>query len=208
MIDFYLNNKIISGDDFLPVQRNTDILMGVSVEVMTRAAEGDPEHLHVIFKDDKGQSAGSLEIVLKESSTYHFGQCSGFREYFPSVVPTGMEKTWSIQKTIVNEDIRVQLRCNDVQVLDVVLSDTVCNNGEMGDTWKSYWEKEIVVINFPNEDTASTSYKIIGGARLVLANDICKLRWYNAKLYEAAYLDNIILEKYRKVTSLETSLEV
>lgn len=66
--------------------------------------------------------------------------------------PTKRDKTWRI---IFNPiELRIVYYCNDVKVLDVLLSD-VCSWGE----WRVHAEKLFKVIVFrPNHDSASNEY--------------------------------------------------
>ena len=109
----------------------------------------------VWFSDDSNQEAGGVYIMFASPIQYSTSQCS-FYTPFPSL-PTETEKTWVISYNPA--ELRVIIFCNGVEVLNVVLSDSVCDNSN----WRVCWEKRTPTkIKFHSDDIASDQYCLDG----------------------------------------------
>ena len=52
------------------------------------------------------------------------------------------------------------LHCNNVEVLNVLMSDTICDGSAQ---WSDYWNKNVGKIEFHKIDTASDYFRELGG---------------------------------------------
>ena len=53
--------------------------------------------------------------------------------------------------------MRLQINCNEVDVLNIVLSDMVCSKSD----WSTYWNRDIKKMRFLTSDTASDYYRTL-----------------------------------------------
>ena len=80
----------------------------------------------------------------------------------PIPLPAGSQKVWRITVGKSSDTRSVQIHCNNVEVLNVKISDSLCEVA----TWKSYWMKDRVAIVFPSSDTASNFYRPYTGDKI------------------------------------------
>ena len=73
---------------------------------------------------------------------------------FPTSLPTETDKVWTITLSKTS-DIRLIIHCNNKEVLNVVLSDTICGESD----WIDWWSKDMEKIYFDFLDTASDYYR-------------------------------------------------
>ena len=74
---------------------------------------------------------------------------------FPTDLPSETVKIWKVTLSRTS-DIRLQIQCNNIEVVDVVLSDTTC-----ADTidWRTNWNGNVKKIMFKDKDEGSDYYK-------------------------------------------------
>ena len=109
-------------------------------------------HFHTL----RGDNAGGIEIYLSSTPQYFLKDCSLSRTNFQNNIPSGEDSIWRITKTNTSENIRLQIHCNDVKVVDIMLSETVCTEKSK---WSTYWGRHAGKIAFSPADTASQSYR-------------------------------------------------
>ena len=91
---------------------------------------------------------GEVQIRFYSTPQYYIWPCTDWIN-FPVSLPTDVEKVWRITLNR-NSGIRLLIHCNNVEVLNFLMSDT-CN---------SYWSRTVGKFRFhPNYDTASDYYK-------------------------------------------------
>ena len=74
--------------------------------------------------------------------------------YFPTNPPADVNKIWRISVTR-NSGIRLQIHCNDVEVLNILMSNTTCDDI----TWSAYWNRDIKKIYFDGGENATDYYR-------------------------------------------------
>ena len=110
-------------------------------------------------------TAAGLNIYFDSTLKYYLHYCSGrTRRDFPTSVPTKREKVWRITKTRSSDGIRLQIHCNDVEVLNVLLSDTTCEDSR----WRMYWNRKVERMNFNWDDAATDYYRAYAGTCFIL----------------------------------------
>ena len=130
-----------------------------SIIFTTNSTAGSSDIAYVSFYDNSGNSTGDVYFFFSEPSmTLILEDCS-FNSLPATVVPTETDKTWTIGYNAVEQ--RVALRCNGVQVANVLMSDSVCYRSD----WRKKWERKPTQIEFsPDFDNASDSYGFSGNA--------------------------------------------
>ena len=115
---------------------------------------GSGEELAVYFETADGDGAGGLLIYFKDTIHFWISSCSKSNSNFPTYLPSEVEKTWKIIITRTSE-IRLLIRCNNVEVVNVVISDSTCDDSN----WSTFWNGDIEKLKFPTWDSASDFYR-------------------------------------------------
>ena len=110
------------------------------ITVSTDSEVGSEEWVFVWFYDKDGNTAGSVDISFYTPIKYSLAYCSSFVSF--STLPTEKQKTWIIRYDYTKG--RVVIHCNEVEVVNVLLSDGECEDT----TWRNYWEKPTTQIKF------------------------------------------------------------
>ena len=128
-----------------PLQIKTDSLVVV----------GSNDEVYVSFNTAGGEQAGGVTLYFTSPPRYALVWCQRYPSHFPTALPTETDKIWTITLSRSTAGIRVTIQCNDNEVLDVVLSSTLCDDTY----WNNYWSKEVKKIRFTSSDTASDYYR-------------------------------------------------
>ena len=111
-------------------------------------------------KQDEDPAAGfTLKLKPSQTYTYRIWMClnlSRTGKYFPTDLPISTEKVWRIRR--ISKERRLVIHCNDIEVLNFVVSGTTCDDPAWSTSQKR-WEKKVVKIRFPGTDTASEFYR-------------------------------------------------
>ena len=140
---------------FIDIDLDTTLL-----EIKTDTEIGRFQQVIVDFHDKNGLRAGGITFYFSSRySTPQYSIHSCVKQDFPTRLPDATEKVWRIKKT-KSSGIGIQVHCNDVKVLDVVLSDELCSTYS---SWNTVWSKDMVKMSFHDSDTASDYYRLSKG---------------------------------------------
>ena len=139
-------------DYMVPIDPET-----TSVEIMTDSELGSEERMQLTFYNSFGYIAGGFNIYFGSIPQYWIYDCGSSRTNFPTDLPAARNKIWRISLTKTS-GIRLQIHCNNVEVLNILLSDTKCG----GRDWSTYWNRKIWKMKFTKLDvfTAADSYRL------------------------------------------------
>ena len=98
---------------------------------------------------------GEFWLTFGSPPQYTLTRCSGDIN-FPTDLPSERDKVWKISLTRNLGEIRVVVHCNNKEVVNVVLSDTVCTKF---DQWNTHWSRDVEKMMFDFKDTASDFYR-------------------------------------------------
>ena len=115
----------------------------------------------VRFYNSQGNYAGGVGIYFSSTPKYYLYWCN-FYTSFPSTLPTAVDKVWRISLTKTS-DITLQIHCNNVEVVNFLLSDDTC---DYYSDWRDYWSRDVEKIVFTEYDTASDYYRLLPGKLL------------------------------------------
>ena len=150
------HNKTYSLPGWIPVDRTVKIdfdLETTPLEVKTDS-QGPREQMYISLYDSQGKGS-SLIIRIKTIPHYKIDGCSDPID-FPPELPAGLHRIWRITKL---PGPRMQVHCNDVMVVDFLVSNSTCR-------WKKWelWAKDVVKIWFSSRfDFASDFYRPFRG---------------------------------------------
>ena len=142
-------------DDWKVVRPTLD-LETTPLEIKTNSAIGSGDRVHVDFYDSDENDAGGVWIVFSSIPQYRIYWCSSSYTNFSSTLPTAVDKVWRISLTRTS-DITLQIHCNDVEVVNFLLSERLCDDQYLD--WTRYWSKDVEKIGFDIYDTASDYYR-------------------------------------------------
>ena len=120
--------------------------------IKTDSALGSDEKIRLYFYTDEKVRAGGLNVYFN-SLQYWVHACISYTNFTTSL-PTENDKVWKITLSRVS-GIRLVIHCNDVEVLNMVLSDSTCLTYNF---WNTYWSRKMKKIYFEGDDTASKFY--------------------------------------------------
>ena len=138
--------------DWLPVQRGMKIdldLENSSLEIKTDSKRGSAEKVIVTFFSLEEERAGGITLSFRSPITYRIKKCIDDQVGFPIEIPTETNKVWRITLSrTVELERRVIIHCNEVEVLDIVLTETLCDQNY----WRSHWGRDVAKIAFDSAD--------------------------------------------------------
>ena len=135
-----------------------DSMISVDLEnspllVKTDSADGSRNDLTVWLFAAEREEVVEVNIFFSLPPQYFLTGCSRGRKDFPEEVPSERIKVWRITFTRTS-GIRIVIHCNNVKVLDMLLSDSTCGNT----SWDTDSVNEVKKIWFSSIDTASDFY--------------------------------------------------
>ena len=113
--------------------------------------------MYVYFYTSGREVVGYVRIHFSSSPQYHIGYCMWDYTNFPVSLPTEVEKVWRITLNR-NSGIRLLIHCNNVEVVNILMSSSTCTSYSY---WSTYWSRTVGKIWFysPSSDTASDYYR-------------------------------------------------
>ena len=78
----------------------------------------------------------------------------GSNTAFSTDLPTETDKIWKVTLSRT-QDIRIQIQCNNIELVNMVLSDEKCADSE----WRTKWNRNVKKIMFTAKDKGSKYYK-------------------------------------------------
>ena len=120
------------------------------ITITTNKEKCSYKKLYVVFYDDNDEWAGGVEIRFYSPIVYYVGNCHlSSSTHFPDSLPAETDKTWKISYD--QAALSLTIYCNEVEVLDVILSDVCTRDG-----WRSSWEqRKPTKMKFSPSDDAS-----------------------------------------------------
>ena len=139
------------------MQRNSKIewdLESIPLEIRTNSVLGNNDMVDVLFYSAEGELAGRVVLRFTSSLQYLLDMCSTSWTNLPVTPPSATDKDWRITLTRT-AGVRLVIHCNDVELLNTLLSQATCSDGG----WSTYWNRDVTKIMFRLSDTASDYYK-------------------------------------------------
>ena len=125
-------------------------------QIKTDSVDGSNEKVDVILLTAEGHYAGGVYLYFTSPPQYYLNHCSTSWTNFPTAVPTETDKIWTITLIRLSGSVRLIINCNNKEVLNVVLSNTVCTDSQ----WSITWSKDVEKIRFSSCcDKASDYYR-------------------------------------------------
>ena len=146
----------------MPVQGSVKFdhdLKTTPLYIKTDSADGSFDLVMVEFYDRNvhNQIAGGVTIIFRDPPVYSLTTCTSSPRSFPTAPPSNIDKVWRISVER-SSDYRIIIRCNDVEVLNVLINHSTCSPYNNDITWTTYWNLNVDKIEFGGSDTASDYY--------------------------------------------------
>ena len=126
----------------------------IPLEIKTNSTSGSGDQVWVDFYTAEWSTAGRVQIRFFSTPAYYISYCMYYYSNFPVSLPTEVEKVWRITLNR-NSGIRLRIHCNNVEVLNFVMSSYRCDNHRY-----SYWSSKVGKIQFHRRyDTASKYFR-------------------------------------------------
>ena len=140
-----------------------------SLEIKTDSEQGSTEKVIVKFYSSDEKGAGGITLIFAQDMAYRIRRCMNDQVEFPIDVPTETNKVWRITLSRPLGVRRVAIHCNEVEVLNLSLKASRCNQRD----WMSYWERDVAMIEFDSihtgtQDTASDFYRQAPGQPIIV----------------------------------------
>ena len=123
------------------------------LEIETNSVVGSEDQIKVWFVSDHKFAAG-FNIKFSSTPSYLVKECTLRWADFPNSLPTETVKVWRMTLSRTS-GIRLAIHSNDVEVLNVQISGTTCEDVD----WSSVWSSKVDKIRFQGDDTASNYYR-------------------------------------------------
>ena len=127
----------------------------VPLEIKTGSTIGSRDKVDVRFYTSGRDYVGNVKIHFSSTPQYYISYCRSWTN-FPVSLPTEVEKVWRITLDR-NFGIRLLIHCNNVEVLNILMSSSTCSDS----SWSTYWSRTVGKFCFypPAYDTASDYYR-------------------------------------------------
>ena len=149
---------VVTTSGWIAVQRDVMIdfnLEEYSLNIKTDNTLGSDDKVVVYLYTSQGDWVGSLYLHFISTPQHWIGACNSDYTILPTTLPSDKDKIWRVTLTRTS-GIRLVVHCNEVEVLNTMISDTTCGDGR----WSTYWSREVAKIKFPpGYDTASDYYQ-------------------------------------------------
>ena len=123
------------------------------LEIKTDSSLDSDEKVSLSFYTSGGSYAGEVSIYFTSTPQYELMGCTSSKTDFPTELPTDTNKVWRITLTKTS-GIRLVIHCNEVEVLNFVLSDSTCPYW----SWSRIWSRRVEKFKFNGNDLASDYY--------------------------------------------------
>ena len=152
-----VNINVVTTSGWIAVQRDVWIdfnLEEYSLNIKTDSTLGSDDYVIVILYTSQGKEPVALELYFGSTHQYAIWYCSSDYTNFPTNLPSDNDKVWRVTLTRT-AGIRLVVHCNEEEVLNILVSDSICDNSR----WSSSWSKEVAKMKFRSYDTASDYYQ-------------------------------------------------
>ena len=130
-------------------------LESTPLEIRTDSVLGSNQMVKVNFYSASGQDAGHVQLYFGFTLQYYLDRCSHSWTNLPVTLPSATDKFWRITLT-KTAGVRVVIHCNDVEVVNELLSEPRCSSS----WWSTVWNRDVTKIKFYSDrDTASDNYR-------------------------------------------------
>ena len=151
-----VNIHVVTTSGWIAVQRDVEIdfnLEEYSLNIATDSTLGSNDAVAVDLYTSQGDVVGTLRLYFFSTPQYRIWPCTSAYTNFPTNLPPGKDKIWRVTLTRT-AGIRLVIHCNEVEVLNILMSDSTCDTSY----WSTNWSREVAKIKFPPGYDAASDY--------------------------------------------------
>ena len=130
------------------------------LEILSAGEVGTGDIMHLQFLDSNGYDSGGVTIKFDSEPTYQLDACSSPVKINAASIPSALKMIWTVvlakPEAGTEGAPRVTLKYNGVEIVDITMSDSVC---DYNPGWKDSWETKLAIIKFAYDDNASDNYR-------------------------------------------------
>ena len=129
------------------------------LQIKTDSEVGSDEESRVRFYDSQEDLIGGIYLYFESTPQYYISYCSSSHVDIPNL-PSETEKVWTITFTRTSDVVTLVVHCNEVEVINVVISDSICKSGFAATHWSRKPASKILFLSEGDKkDTASDYYR-------------------------------------------------
>ena len=129
------------------------------LQIKTDSEVGSDEEIRVMFHDSQEDLIGGIFLYFTSPPQYFISYCSSTHVDIPNL-PSETEKVWTITFTRTSDVVTLVVHCNEVEVVNVVISDSICKSDYAATHWSRKPANKILFLSVGNRiDTASDYYR-------------------------------------------------
>ena len=129
------------------------------LQIKTDSEVGSDEEVRVMFYDSQEDLIGGIFLYFTSTPQYFIGYCFSSHVDIPNL-PSETEKVWTITFTRTSDVVTLVVHCNEVEVFNVVISDTICKLDYAATYWSRKPASKILFLSDgSNIDTASDYHR-------------------------------------------------
>ena len=118
------------------------------IQIKTNSTVGSDEVVALYLYTAEDTFISNIRLVFSATLQYRINQCTGYSN-FSVDVPAEQDKIWTITKT----DTAIKIECNDVEMVNLVYSDS------SEDDCVAKYSQDVGKIKFLSSDSASDEYR-------------------------------------------------
>ena len=149
--------------DWLEVQHGVKIdydLENSPIEVKTNSLPGSGDVVGLYLYKDQWTQAGGIVLRFADSPpTFTLNTCTSSQRAYLTELPSGSYKVWKITLSRISGARKLVIHCNDLEVVNILMSDENCGRAE----WRDQWSIDVMKISFQTWDSASEGYRTAPG---------------------------------------------
>ena len=129
------------------------------LQIKTDSEVGSDDEIRVMFYDSQEDLIGGIFLYFTSPAQYYISHCSSSHVDIPNL-PSETEKVWTITFTRTSDVVTLMVHCNEVEVFNVVISDTICKSGYATTHWSRKPASKISFLSDGSKiDTASDYFR-------------------------------------------------
>jgi hypothetical protein len=130
------------------------------LEIKVEKAQRSNDVISLVFHDSSKAGAGGIRLrSLSTNPEYWTYSCDKAYSALQNTLPSTDSMIFKITLTRSYSGARLQIQCNDAQILSLLISISTCADK----TSSVVWNKKVAKIRFSTFDTASDYYKVAPG---------------------------------------------
>ena len=132
------------------------------IQIQTNSAAGSNDILHLeLYGGEKKLQTAGIIIYFESTLKFSIEFCKGPTGFHNRLPPSDV-KLWTMTFVMVESNPKIQIKCNDILLLDLQVSMKTCDHDSR---WKEILTTTVTEIKFAADDNASDYYRPYHGKK-------------------------------------------